>query len=213
MVVHKKLQAGLIVATLIIFVIAGVAFLSPVTTGISKTKTAAKLEPGKLLFSQSIHEAYFSGNVLVRTLPANQAASLELVDSTGCVVDRMMFTEPLFQLRKGDLHRDGSDEIFLGIIKKTKFDPVVKKRMFIFYVDSLHLRPFFLSSKLNDEIVDFGVFRLKKNQVATIEKTSTSTFKIGLYAWLDFGFIFKGYQRTYNSLTACQRDFYHEIYQ
>ncbi len=136
-----------------------------------------------------------------------------MIDSTGCVLDKLMFSEPLFQLRTGDLNRDGSEEIFLGIIKKTKFDPEVKKRMFIFYVDSLRLRPLFLSSRLSSEILDFAASRRKKNQIVTIEKSDTNTFTIGLYGRLDFGFIFKGYQRSYNSLTECQRDFNHEIYQ
>jgi len=123
-----------------------------------------------------------------------------------------MFTRQLFNLRKGDLDGDGNDEILLGIIKKTRLDKVVRKRLFIFYVDSLTIRPKFLSSKIFHELIDFGVYRNQHRNILTIEKIKKNDFRIGRYEVLEFGLLFKEYTGKYNALSNCQKEFNHEIY-
>ena len=219
MVVKHNFQAGILIAILSISLVSGLSFVSSTPTilhaELKSVKAQAPTGPKdqKILYSLPIHEAYFSGHASITSLPANRASALEISDRDGNVCDRIMFSNQLFRLRKGDLNRDGNDEILVGIIKKNKFDPTNQKRMLIFYVDSLHLRPLFLSTNLYNEIIDFGVSRFNKKQITTIEKTNSDEYKIGIYAWLDFGFVFKGYKRTYSFLTDCQEEFNHEIYQ
>ncbi len=152
-----------------------------------------------------LHSHSFAGKLVVTWLPINHGYRVELTDTLDRTVDELLFTKPIFRLCKGDIDRDGNEDILLGIVKKTRFDPVDKKRLSIFFVDSSRLRPLFLCSRTIHELVDFAAANGKPGIIYTIEKISDGRYVFGTYSWCGFGLSFKGYLKNYSSLSECTR--------
>ena len=54
----------------------------------------------------------------------------------------------IYQLRIEDFTQNGNDEILVGVVKKTKFDPNMNKRLFIFKIFEKEIRPLWMGSKV-----------------------------------------------------------------
>src|SRR5438132_1568996 len=61
---------------------------------------------------------------------------------------------PVYHFEVGDINGDGRKEILLGVIKTTHFDPVSKKRLFIYKFDKTKIRPLWMGSRVQNELVD-----------------------------------------------------------
>lgn len=169
------------------------------------------VEMNNAVLSAELKGRCFTSSVQVQVLPANKAYVMELKDKRNNILDRLMFNKHIFKICSGDVNGDGNDELLVGIIKKTKFDPIDKKRILIFYIDSVKLRPLFLSSKLRNEIIDFGLQKNSSGKIVTIEVLREGNYSIGSYKWQKFGLLFTGYKGKHESLTDCKKEFNHEI--
>jgi hypothetical protein len=94
-------------------------------------------------------------------------------------------------METGDVNHDGRTDICIGIIKPTPFDPVLKKRLFIFQIDRDYIRPLWLSSRLVRPLEEFSVLSNDEGcRIRTIERENTDMFCINEYKWESFGMTF-----------------------
>ena len=96
---------------------------------------------------------------------------------------------PVYQFDCADITGDGLPEIAVGVIKSTRFDPIVRKRLFLFKLyDACYVRPLWLGSKVSLPLVDFRLMETKNGQrVRTIEQESDHQFVVAEYSYKTFG--------------------------
>jgi hypothetical protein len=97
---------------------------------------------------------------------------------------------PVYQMQAGDIDGDGKQDVCIGVIKQTHFDPVVKKRLFIYRLDEGTLRPLWLGSRLWNALQSFKiVHRGHEDHIAAVEQCSTGRFIDAEYRWKGFGLV------------------------
>lgn len=62
---------------------------------------------------------------------------------------------PVYRFETGDVNGDGKTDAILGVVKSTKFDPVVRRRIFIFKNYYGNVRPLWLGSRFGAPVIDF----------------------------------------------------------
>lgn len=110
------------------------------------------------------------------------------------VVDEWKLPYPLFQFDCADLTSDGVPEICVGVIKKTKYRPVMDKRLFIFKLHrGIYIRPLWLGSRVSNPLIDF---KLENDSsvalIHTWEQTPDSVSQV-IYRYHGFGIKFVKY--------------------
>jgi len=94
----------------------------------------------------------------------------------------------VYRLDAADVNNDGSTDILLGVIKRTHFDPELKRRLFFYRIGANGLTPLWLGSRVCQDLVDFRpVCDGQATHVLTIEKDKQGMYCNGLYVWHDFG--------------------------
>lgn len=144
-------------------------------------------------FSKSIpiRDAYFKGKVIVEKIGKLDKYSITIFDSLTGGSDRIYTPYDVFEMETGDVNHDGRTDICIGIIKPTPFDPVLKKRLFIFQIDRDYIRPLWLSSRLVRPLEEFAVLSNDEGcRIRTIERENTDMFCINEYKWESFGMTF-----------------------
>jgi hypothetical protein len=95
---------------------------------------------------------------------------------------------PVYRFDAADVNADGSTDILVGVIKKTHFDPVERRRLFIYRITDNGIAPLWLGSRVCRELVDFRATREgTATRVLTIERTAQGMYCNGLYMWHSFG--------------------------
>jgi hypothetical protein len=96
---------------------------------------------------------------------------------------------PVFRFDCADINGDGLPEIAVGVVKATRFDRNIKKRLFVFKLfDTACIRPLWLGSQMPQPLIDFRlVNRHEKTLIRTIEQTSNGCYAVGEYEWKNFG--------------------------
>ena len=141
--------------------------------------------------SISIRDAYFKGKVIVEKIGKLDKYSITIFDSLTGGSDRIYTPYDVFEMETGDVNHDGRTDICIGIIKPTPFDPVLKKRLFIFQIDRDYIRPLWLSSRLVRPLEEFAVLSNEEGcMIRTIERENTDLFCINEYKWESFGMTF-----------------------
>jgi hypothetical protein len=144
-------------------------------------------------FSKSIpiHDASFKGSVIVEKVEKIDKYRITIFDSITCRSDHIYTPYDVFEMETGDVNHDGRTDICIGIVKPTPFDPVLKKRLFIFQIDRDYIRPLWLSSRLVRPLEEFAVLSDKEGcRIRTIERENPGTFCISEYKWASFGLTF-----------------------
>ncbi len=101
---------------------------------------------------------------------------------------------PTFYLECADVDRNGKQDILVGVIKSTRFDTVVRKRIFIFKLLDGLIRPLWLGSAVSHPLEKFRALSSAKNTVVrTIEKEADGSFLVAEYEWKTFGLSFNKY--------------------
>jgi hypothetical protein len=101
---------------------------------------------------------------------------------------------PVFHFECADINADGTDDILVGVIKKTKFDSICRKRIFIFKLFEGYVRPLWLGSRVSQPLEDFKVIHSKPmNIIRTIELEENGKYLIADYKWKGFGLTFVKY--------------------
>jgi hypothetical protein len=100
----------------------------------------------------------------------------------------------VFKLDTGDVNNDCSTDILVGVIKKTKFDSICRKRLFIFKLLEGYIRPLWLGSRVSQPLEDFRFCNGKSSGVIrTIELERDGLFLVAEYRWQSFGLAFIRY--------------------
>jgi len=101
---------------------------------------------------------------------------------------------PAYHFECADMDEDGTEDILLGVIKRTRFDSVNRKRIFTFKLVEGHIRPLWLGSRVSQPLEDFKVIKQgAKNRIRTIESEENGKFLIADYKWKGFGLTFIHY--------------------
>lgn len=101
---------------------------------------------------------------------------------------------PVFHVEVGDVDGNGTDEIIVGVIKATRFDPVVRKRLFIFKLVEGYIRPMWLGSRVSQPLESFHLVAGKDHPyIRTVEKEQDGKFLVANYHWDVFGLEFENY--------------------
>lgn len=112
---------------------------------------------------------------------------------------------PVYQFQTGDVNGDGSEDIMVGVIKKTRFYPM-GRRLFIFkQIDGTNkkgeackkVRPLWLGSKLGGILEDFRFVAPTDDangdnmgRIRALESTTDSLYVVSDYKWGGFGMKF-----------------------
>jgi hypothetical protein len=95
---------------------------------------------------------------------------------------------PVYHFEIADIDNNGMKDILVGVIKKTHFDPLVRKRLFAYRLDQGYIRPLWLGSKVGRPLEDFkSVRRENSTVIRTIEQDTQKNFYVGEYKWDGFG--------------------------
>lgn len=135
-----------------------------------------------------ISDKSFRGTVTFQWVDKNDWYTVELYDSVSGHSDRIIIPYEIYDIQTGDINRDGHTDICVGLIKPTPFDPVLRKRLFIFRIDSDYLRPLWLGSRLAYSFERFKVIETAADCVVrTMEKEKSGKWSVSEYRWHCFG--------------------------
>lgn len=101
---------------------------------------------------------------------------------------------PIYHWEIADVDEDGCDEILVGVIKTTRFDPNPGKRLFIFKLFEGHIRPKWMGSRLSQPLVQFKCIRAaEQTHILSMEKEPSDKFTLAIYQYGAFGLEFQTY--------------------
>ena len=140
----------------------------------------------------TLHDDYFQGTVTLEKVTQLDKYRLRIENSTNGEKDRIFTPYEVFAMESADVNHDGRTDICLGIIKPTPFDPVPKKRLFIFQIDQNYIRPLWLGSRLVHPLETFAVAHDSTGRVLikTVERQNATQYYVNEYRWESFGMAF-----------------------
>lgn len=95
----------------------------------------------------------------------------------------------LSEFQVADINNDNNLDVIVGISKKVKFDPYVKKRINIYTFVGGALKPLWLGTKFINDIHSFDIEKSSgENCLKTTEIKRDGTLVERVYEWNDFGF-------------------------
>jgi hypothetical protein len=95
-----------------------------------------------------------------------------------------------WKLEIGDVDGDGRDEIVVGVWKKSRYDPIMAKRTFVYWWNGARLMPKWLGSRLSRRFTDFALCPLDsdgKTELVALEEAPKGESYITAYRWRVFG--------------------------
>lgn len=146
-----------------------------------------------------IKNSSFFGTVRFQELKSTTGFKILLEDSIGEVKDQTIFRYVPYRFDTIDINQDCQTEIVVGLLKSTRFDPIVRKRLFILKIDEYNIRPMWLGSKVCQELLDFRA--MPDGSIHTLERSKSGCFDLGNYYWQSFGLTLKGYTNQEISYT------------
>lgn len=113
---------------------------------------------------------------------------------TDSSINRWKLPYPVYHFQTGDINNDGLEEILVGVVKTTRFDPVIGNRLFIFKNYNGLVRPLWLGSRLGQPIVNFKFVKTNAgSRVRSIEQEKSGKYLVAEYKWRKFGLEFTQY--------------------
>ncbi|MGO9380343.1 MAG: CapA family protein [Dissulfurispiraceae bacterium] len=172
----------------------------------------SKTDTGKLKVFSSIRikDSLFDGTAKLTKLKSMPGYKLIIEDTKTRTTDNLYIPYPVYRFYASDINNDGRTDVLLGVVKSTHFDPIVKKRLFIFRIDSSRLSPLWLGSRVCLKLVDFKPIHLQgRNRIMTVESEMNNLYCDGLYQWDNFGLRLIGY-RNENSSRKIAYDYFND---
>lgn len=156
--------------------------------------------------------------IYIRLVQKDSMSSIQTQHAhTRQVLDEWKLPYPVYQFYVADADHDGQDDIWVGVIKTTRFDKKLAKRLFLFKILEGKIRPLWLGSRMGQPLEDFiPFFEIHKQDtlclIRSLEREQNGKFLIADYKWRKFGLDFVRYvHRELDSLEAYQQ--LHEIRQ
>ena len=98
--------------------------------------------------------------------------------------NRWALNFPVYQFCTGDVDGDGVVDALVGVVKTTRFDPQVARRLFIFKNYKGKIRALWMGSRLGGILEDFCFV---KGQVYTLQSTTDGKYVVLRHQWRKFG--------------------------
>ena len=98
--------------------------------------------------------------------------------------DRHKLTFPVYQFCVGDVDGDGSEDALVGVVKTTRFDPNMARRLFIFKNHKGHIRALWMGSRLGGILEDFT---FRDGRVLSLQSTKDHKYVVLEHEWRKFG--------------------------
>lgn len=108
-----------------------------------------------------------------------------LVLTTDSTTDRHRLPFPVYRFCTGDVDGDGSEDALVGVVKTTRFDPVMAKRLFIFKNYHGRIRALWMGSRLGGILEDFRFS--SDGHVVTLQSTTDGRYVVLEHEWRRFG--------------------------
>lgn len=134
----------------------------------------------------------------------NDSLSQLVMESAG-ERDVFRLPYPTFAFTTGDVNGDGTVDALVGVVKTTRFDCRMARRLFVFQQRGHRVRPLWLGSRLGGELADFS---FKDGRVITLEQERDSTWFVGIYRWDHFGFVMTDCPLRHATRSEAEREFY-----
>ena len=100
----------------------------------------------------------------------------------------------VYRFCTGDIDGDSIIDAIVGVEKATRFDPVVRRRVFIFRNIDGKVRPLWMGSRLGRPVVDFNVVKVDgETRLRSVEEEANGKFLVAEYRWSSFGVKFIRY--------------------
>lgn len=132
-------------------------------------------------------------------------------------------TYPAYQFQTGDIDGDGVTDAMVGVVKTTRYDPQLGRRIFIFKQKHGKIRPLWMGSRLGGRLIDFCYH---DGGIIALEAMSDSLYAVSRYRWETFGMtyeksliretdynnaykIFNDYEKNYHPLFDARADSQH----
>ncbi len=101
---------------------------------------------------------------------------------------------PVYRFDCADVDGDGIADIAVGVIKSTRFDSSVSKRLFLFRLFDGYVRSMWLGSRMAQPLVDFALIKTTNPAlIRTVEEEGDGSFLVAEYQWKSFGPVFVRY--------------------
>jgi len=101
---------------------------------------------------------------------------------------------PVYRFCTGDMDGDSIVDAIVGVEKTTRFDPVLRRRVFMFRNIEGKVRPLWLGSRLGRPVVDFNVVKVDgETRLRSVEEDENCKFLVAEYRWSSFGVKFIRY--------------------
>jgi len=100
-----------------------------------------------------------------------------------------------WKLDIGDVDGDAKSEVVVGVWKKSRYDPVFAKRVFVYSWNGKRLLPKWLGSRLSRRFTDFVLCPLDgdgKTELVAMEEAPRAGKYLTVYRWNAFGFDWVG---------------------
>ena len=128
----------------------------------------------------------------IATTAKAQSFTLETVNDTlhylvlrdSIYYDRWRITFPVYRMCEGDVDGDGSTDALVGVVKSTRFDKNVARRLFIFKNFHGHIRAMWMGSQLGGILQDF---RFAHGNVVTLQCDTSGKYAVLEHEWRGFG--------------------------
>lgn len=127
---------------------------------------------------------------------ASDTFAMERVADTLSVLtlgeDRWLLPFPVYRFEVADVNGDGSADAIVGVVKATRYDPEVRRRVFVYKNYRGHVRPLWLGSRLGQPVADFH-FVVSEGVLRVMEVERSGLYLVADYRWRSFGMDFVRY--------------------
>ncbi|MEM9023636.1 MAG: hypothetical protein AAGB22_07830 [Bacteroidota bacterium] len=173
-------------------------------------------QPAPVPQHDGFEKAYTEAGRNIRlTLPGDQHRYRQLqatvaVDDT-VIRSRVPMSFPVVDHRLADITGNGRLELVLMVEKSTAYDPVVRKRVFLYHLQQNRLKPLWLSSRLHQPLEALAIIPVPSGKalVRTVEHEANGNFRVSEYTWRQFGLEWLRDRGTDLSLNAAQKLLHH----
>ena len=111
---------------------------------------------------------------------------------------------PTFAFATGDVNGDGVTDALVGVVKPTRFDPRMARRLFVFQQIHDYVRPLWLGSRLAGELFDFTFW---DGRLITLEQETDRSWFVGAYRWDHFGIVMTDCHLRHATRNAAEEKF------